>query len=67
MDRSWLVHESSDLKPDWLGGITLFSVKNPYMLLYDILQIFFQQQEAKILAGSFSSFVYLPFCVLEPH
>ena len=29
--------------------------------------MFFQQQEAKILDGIFSDFVYLRFCVLEPH
>ena len=49
MDRSWLIHESPGLKPDWLGDIKLFSVKNSYMLLYNILSNIFQQQEAKIL------------------
>ena len=65
LDVSWLVHESPGLKPDWLGDIKLFSVKNSYILLYNILSNIFQQQEAKILDGSFSSFVYFLFCVLE--
>ena len=34
MYRSWLIHESSCLKPHWLGDIKLFSVKNSYMLLW---------------------------------
>ena len=55
LDVSWLVHESPGLKPDWLGDIKLFSVKNSYILLYNILSNIFQQQEAKILDGSFSS------------
>ena len=28
MDRSWLMHESLGLKPDWLGDIKLIPVKN---------------------------------------
>ena len=34
MDRSWLIHESPALKPDWLGYIKLFSGKRSYMLLH---------------------------------
>ena len=37
MARSWVVHESPGLKPDWFGDIKLFSVKNSYVLLYNIL------------------------------
>ena len=42
MDKSWLIQESPGLKPDWLGDIKLFSVKNSYMLFYNILPIIFQ-------------------------
>ena len=28
MERSWLMHELSSLKPYWLSDIKLFSVKN---------------------------------------
>ena len=41
MDRSWLIHESSGLKPDWLGDIKLYSVKNSYVLLYNIVSYIF--------------------------
>ena len=41
MDKSLLIHESSGLKPDWLGDIKLFSIKNLYMLLYNILSNIF--------------------------
>ena len=41
MDRSWLIHESPGLKPGWLGKIKLFTVKNLYMLLYNILSNIF--------------------------
>ena len=48
MDRSWVIYESPGLKPDWLGGVKMFSVKNLYMLLFTILK----EQEANILDGS---------------
>ena len=38
MDRSWLIHESPGLKPDWLGDIKSFSVKNSYTLLSLLVQ-----------------------------
>ena len=47
MDRSWLIHESPGLKPGWLGDIKLFSVKNSYMLLYNILSNIFPATGSK--------------------
>ena len=47
MDRSWLIHESPGLKPDWLGHIKLFSVKNSYMLLFNILSNIFPAKGSK--------------------
>ena len=46
-DRSWLIHESPGLKSDWLGDIKFFSVKNSYMLLYNILSNIFPAPESK--------------------
>ena len=47
MDRSWLIHESPGLKSDWLGDLKLFSVKNSYMLLYNILSYIFPATGSK--------------------
>ena len=47
MDRIWLIHESRGLKPDSLGDIKLFSVKNSYMLLYNILPNIFPATRSK--------------------
>ena len=46
MDKSWLIHESPGLKPDWLGEIELFSVKNSY-ILYNILSNIFPATGSK--------------------
>ena len=55
MSRSYLILESPGLKTDWLGDISLFSVKYSYILLYNIFSNISQA------TGSFL------FCVLEPH
>ena len=47
MDKSWLIHESPGLKPDWLGDIKLFSVKNSYISLYNILSNIFTATGSK--------------------
>ena len=47
MDRSWSIHESPGLKPDWLGDTKLFFVNNSYMLLYNILSKHFPARESK--------------------
>ena len=47
IDRSWLIHESPGLKPDWLGDTKFFSVKNSYMLLYNILSNIFPATRTK--------------------
>ena len=47
MDRSWLIHESSGLKPDLLGDIKLYSVKNSYVLLYNIVSYIFPATGSK--------------------
>ena len=46
-NRSWSIHESPGLKPDWLGDIKLFSVKNLYILLYIILSNIFPATGSK--------------------
>ena len=38
IDRSWLIHESPGLIPDWLGDIKLFSLNNSYSLLSLLIQ-----------------------------
>ena len=47
MDKSWLIHISPGLKPDWLGDIKLFSAKNSCVLLYNILSNIFPATESK--------------------
>ena len=56
MDRSCLRHESSGLKPDWLGDIKLFSVMNSYMLLYNILSNIFPATGSKDIGRQFYKF-----------
>ena len=50
IERSWLTHESPGLKPDCLGDIKLSSVKNSYMLLYNILANIFLATGSKDIA-----------------
>ena len=65
--RSWLIHESLGLKPDWLEYVKLFSVKNSNILLHNILSNIFRTTGSKDIHGSFSSFFYLLFCEQKPH
>ena len=37
IERSWLIQESSGLKPDWFLDIKLFSMKNSNILSYNNL------------------------------
>ena len=60
--RSWLIQEQPGLKPDWLGNIKIFSVKNSYMLLYNILSNIFPATGSKDIDIRF-----LVFGVLKPH
>ena len=56
MDRSCLRHESSGLKPDWLGDIKLFSVMNSYILLYNTLSNIFPATGSKDIGRQFYKF-----------
>ena len=66
IERSWWIHESPGLNPDYLWDIKSFFVKKfkHYTIFF---QIFFRQWEAEIWGGSFSVFSYLLFYVQELH
>ena len=68
IERTWSIHESPGVKPDWLSEIKLFSVKTQTFYQIATSQGFFKLWKVMILAGSFFLiFVCLPCNELEPH
>ena len=53
IERTWSIHESPGVKPDWLSEIKLFSVKTQTFYQIATSQGFFKLWKVMILAGSF--------------
>ena len=58
MDKSWLIHESPDLNPDWLDEIRSFFLKNLNISLNISFSKILPQREVEKLYCSFWGFLY---------
>ena len=53
MESSWLIQESTDLKPDYFGDVKSFSENNKASYYKVILQMFYHKSIKVNQAGSF--------------
>ena len=67
IDKSWLIQEPPDVKPDWLADTKPLSRKRPNILLHKSLSKILLQIGSKDTEKCFLRFVCHVFCALVQH